>query len=71
LQAIVHAAVPPQLTLHVVDPSHAIVHPPFGQSTTHELLPWQLMVEPVSRLTLQVLPPAQVTWLFTPAVRLH
>jgi hypothetical protein len=35
------------------------------------LSPWQLSFEPVSRLTVHVLPPPHVTWLLVPVVSVH
>jgi hypothetical protein len=36
-----------------------------------ELSPWHVIVDPVSSVTRQVLPPAQVTWLLVPAASVH
>lgn len=66
-----HCVVPPHWTEHPALPAHSAVHPPFGQMIVHLLLPWQVSVEPVSRVTLQSLPPPQVTWLFVPVCRVH
>ena len=63
-----HAIVPPQATVHDELPVQSAVHPPFGQSIAHLLLPWQVTVEPVSTATLQSLPPPQVTVLSTPVL---
>jgi hypothetical protein len=71
LQSMEQAVVPPHRMLHVAAPAHSAVHPPFGQSTMQLLSPWHVMVDPVSSVTLQALPPAQVTWLLTPAASVH
>jgi len=61
LHWIVHAVVPPHTTVQFAAPAHSAVHPPLGQSSLHVLSPWHFSVEPVSALTLQLLPPAHVT----------
>jgi hypothetical protein len=67
-QSIVHAVVPPHVRVQDALPSHAVVHPPPGQLTTHLLVPVQSIVEPAPSVTLHELPPAQSTVLFVPAL---
>jgi hypothetical protein len=71
LQCTVHAAVPPQTTVQPAAPPHSIVQPPWGQAMWHVLSPEQVRVDPLSRVIAQVLPPAQVTWLSAPVLRVH
>ena len=52
--------------MHAALPVQSAVQPPFGQWIVHELLPPHETVEPVSTVTSHVLPPAQLTVLFTP-----
>src|SRR5688572_14800602 len=68
---ILHAVVPPHLTVHAVLPAQSAVHPPFGQSIVHVLFPVHATVDPVSTVTVQVLPPPQVTVLFVPVSSVH
>jgi hypothetical protein len=51
LQLMVQAVSPPQWMEHAVAPEHSAVQPPFGQSMLHVLSPWQVIVDPVSRVT--------------------
>lgn len=56
----------PQVTMQLADPVQSAVHPPLGQSIEHELFPPHATVDPVSTLTLQLLPPPHVTVLLVP-----
>ena len=71
MHSIWHGSVPPHSTVQSVLPEHSALQPPFGQRMTHVLLPPQATVEPVSTSTLQLLPPAHVTSLFTPVEMVH
>jgi hypothetical protein len=71
LQSIWQATVPPQTTLQLAEPPHSALQPPWGQSIVQVLSPVQEIVEPGSSVTLQVLPPPQLTWLFIPVVSVH
>jgi hypothetical protein len=71
LQVILQAAAPPHTTVQLAAPPHSALQPPLGQLTVHLLSPLQVIVEPVSMVTAQVLPPSQVTWLFAPVSRVH
>jgi hypothetical protein len=61
LQLMTHAVVPPHTTVHPLDPAHSALQPPLGQSMVQVLSPSHVTVEPVSRLSLQALPPVHVT----------
>jgi hypothetical protein len=71
LHLTVHAAALPQTIVQVALPWQSAVQPPPGQLSVQELLPVHDSVEPAPTLTLQVLPPPQLTLLSTPASRLH
>jgi hypothetical protein len=71
LHAMWQAVVPPHSTVQPALPPHSAVHPPFGHLIVHWLLPVQESVEPVSRVTLQLLPPPHVTVLFVPVDSVH
>ena len=66
LQFTVHAVPLPQASVQPVLPLQSAVQPPFGQLMVQVLFPPQLTFEPVSTLTVHVLPPLQVTVLFWP-----
>jgi hypothetical protein len=55
----------------VVAPEQLTVQPPFGQVTSHPLLPWHVTVAPLPTEILHVLVPLHVTSLFSPADRVH
>ena len=71
LHVIVQAVPAPHSTVQPVLPPHSAVQPPFGHLMLQVLLPSQKSDEPVSSVTVQELPPPQVTLLFTPVTRLH
>jgi hypothetical protein len=52
-------------------PPHAAVQPPFAHLRTHVLVPSHVAVEPVSSVSVQVLPPEQVTVLLIPVSIVH
>jgi hypothetical protein len=66
LHLTAHAVSSPQVTMQLEDPVQSAVQPPFGQSIEHVLFPPHPTVDPVSTLTLQLLPPPQVTMLLVP-----
>jgi hypothetical protein len=71
LHSIWQATVPPQLIVQLAEPAHSAEQPPWGQSMLQVLSPSHLILDPVSRVSWQLLPPEQVTSLFTPVVRVH
>jgi hypothetical protein len=71
LHLTVHAAAAPQTIVHPVLPWQSAVQPPFGQLMLQVLLPVQETVEPVSTVTVHLLPPPQVTLLFVPVESVH
>ena len=71
LQVTVQAAAAPQTIVQPELPAHAAVQPPLGQLIVQVLLPVHPTVDPVSTVTLQVLPPPQLTVLLVPADRVH
>ena len=71
LHTIVQAPPLPHVSEQPVLPLQSTVHPPFGHSTLHVLLPWQVSVDEVSSVTVHLLPPPHVTLLFVPVESLH
>ena len=66
LHLTVHAVAPPHTIVQPELPLQSPVQPPFGQLIVQVLLPVHATVEPVSTVTLHVLPPPQVTVLSVP-----
>jgi len=66
LQLILHAVLPPQVTVQAAAPAHSAVHPPLGQAMSHMLSPRHVSVEPWSRVIVHLLPPSHVTLLSVP-----